>query len=143
MAWSERAKEDFKEREEYHEEHDESLQPDSPEEKKTEVGEKPAEPTAPMPDSWDDKMFSQTVSRIRNGDWNDASAAIIALRDEVRRMQTDRKEYDSRLQKLMDENAMLLTQITGSADLSEHDSTGNETDHKTSVMEDIDALWIV
>lgn len=143
MAWSERAKEDFKERKDYDEEHDESLQKDSPEQQKAEVGETPAEPTAPIPESWDDKMYSQTISRIRNGDWKDASAAIISLRDEVRRNQTDRKDYEARIQKLMDENAMLLAQITGSADVSEHDSTGDETDHKTAVVEDIDSLWVI
>lgn len=116
----------------YEEKHDES--------QREEQLKDPAPETA-LPEIWSEADFSQTVSKIRTGTWDEAKQNIIRLRDEIRRRNTDYEDMKARYESLKAENARLISEFAAQ-DLIPQDETVTELDKEIAEVEDIDSLWI-
>lgn len=141
MAWSETARRDFEEREEYRKEHGEKDRYEKKGSPAPPAGDKqpPEKPEGRSNGDWTDADYIGALTKIRYSDWGEASNAILTLRDHIRGLTQEKADYEDRIKKLRDENARLISEMTYQPAPTETENVVVEVDENKP--EDIDSLW--
>lgn len=141
MEWSETARRDFEEREEYRKKHGEKDRYEKQNDPSTPGGDKqpPEKPDGRSNGDWTDADYIGTLSKIRHSDWDEARQEILRLRDHIRQMTQEKTDYEGRIRKLRDENARLISEMTYQPAPTETETVVVEVDENKP--EDIDSLW--